>query len=228
MLKTYFTIAWRILIRNRVYTILNVLGLGLGICTCIVIYLISNYEFGFDAFHHDKEHIYRLGGKVEENNGRVFYTEDIPPAAPDALRDEIRGLEVVAGFYPYRAKIKIDDGNKIQEFDCQVEDANTTGIIITDSNYFSIFKYDWLAGNAETALLEPFKVVLSENRARQYFGSLQYEKFIGKEVIYDDSLRVTVSGIIKSWNGNTDFPYKEFISMRTIPGSFFEEHFYNR
>jgi putative ABC transport system permease protein len=58
MLKSYFTVAWRTLVRNRVYSIFNVLGLALGICACLVIYLITSYEFSFDTFHPNRDRIF--------------------------------------------------------------------------------------------------------------------------------------------------------------------------
>ena len=67
---------------------------------------------------------------------------------------------------------------------------------------------------------EPYKVVLSEKRARKYFGNIPLEKMIGKKVVYEDSLQVNVSGIVKDWNENTDFGYTDFISITTATHSF--------
>ena len=63
MIKNYLKIAWRNITKHKVYTIINVLGLALGICACIVIYIITSYEFSFDRFHPDKERIYRITGE---------------------------------------------------------------------------------------------------------------------------------------------------------------------
>lgn len=64
MWKSYWTIAWRTLVRNKVYTLVNVLGLALGICACLVIWAIVHYEFGFDRDHPDRALIYRVIGKT--------------------------------------------------------------------------------------------------------------------------------------------------------------------
>ncbi len=80
----------------------------------------------------------------------------------------------------------------------------------------AIFKYDWLAGNEGTALYQPYKVVISEKKAHQYFGVIPYDKMLGKEIKYNDSLKVQVSGIIKDWNENTDLPFTDFISLGTM------------
>ena len=76
MLRNYFRIAARILARNKLYTIINILGLALGVCGCIVIWLVGSYELSFDKFHPDKDRIYR----VLENES---YT--LPPM-PEAIR----------------------------------------------------------------------------------------------------------------------------------------------
>jgi len=200
--------ALRVLVRNKVYTLINVLGLALGICACIVIYVITSYELSFDRDHPDGDRIYRLGGRVQEDRGGgvkdVMYTEDVPPPTAETLHQEVPGIEAVAPFYRYEAR-------------------NVEGAIITTPGYFSIFQYKWLAGNPATSLTEPFSVVLSERKARKYFGSLPPDKILGKEIVYDDSVRVRVSGVIKDWEMNTDIPYTEFISWTTIGHSRWKE-----
>jgi len=201
MLQHFFRIALRILLRNRVYSIINVLGLALGISACIVIYEVCSYELSFDKDHPDGDRIYRLGGRVQEDRGNgaveAAYTEDTPPPVANALLEEIPGIEAAAAYYRYPAR-------------------GHDGTIITGPGYFSIFKYDWLAGNPVAALRDPFSVVLSERKARKYFGGLAFNDILGKEMIYDDSIRVRVSGVVKDWEENTDIPYTEFISISTI------------
>ncbi|HEX9510559.1 MAG TPA: ABC transporter permease [Puia sp.] len=219
MIKSYFIIAWRNLIRNKIYSIINVLGLALGICACIVIYLITSYEFSFDKFHPDKERIYRIVGEGREPSGETMFLNSV---VPDVARfqHQIPGFEAEAGFHNYGANIKIPDGDRpAKKFENRIAGSRSSTAIITWPEYFDVFKYDWLAGNA-ASLNEPFKVVLSENRARKYFGELPPDSMIGKTVIYDDSLRVTVSGIVKDWNKNTDFGFTDFISISTATHSF--------
>ncbi len=212
MFGNYFKVALRRIFRNKVYSLINVFGLTLGIAVSIVIYLITSFEFSFDAFHPDKERIYRVGCK-EPNT--TWNTSRVPPPAPAALRNEIAGFEAVASFYPYDATITIhSNAKKSLVFD-------QTSVIITDPHYFEIFNYNWLAGNPATSLKEPFKVVLSESKAHKYFGSLTCSNIIGKEVVYNDSLILTVSGIVKDWDQHTDFPYTDFISRSTIGNSGF-------
>src|ERR1700728_2181906 len=111
MFKNYFLIAWRNIVRNKLFTIINMLGLTLGISACIIIFLVCRYEFSFDNFHPDKERIYHVGckelvGTVDEGNrSRV-----LPPTAA-ALKQEIPGIEAAASFYNYKPTITIRSGD---------------------------------------------------------------------------------------------------------------------
>lgn len=224
MLRNYFKIAWRNISRHKVYTIINVLGLALGICACIVIYLITSYELSFDKFHPDKERIYRIVGDVQSNTGeKMFLNSPVPEVS--AFENSIPGFEAKAGFHLYGGRIKIPgDKNQEKKFDNRIEGTYSSTAILTSPQYFEIFKHEWLAGNPAT-LNEPFKVVLSEDRARKYFGDIPLDKMIGKTVIYDDSVRVAVSGIVKDWKKNSDFAFTDFISISTGPKSILKNMF---
>jgi putative ABC transport system permease protein len=218
MIKNYFKIAWRNISKHKIYTTINVLGLALGICACIVIYLITDYELSFDKFHPDKERIYRIVGEVQHDNGeKMFLNSPVPEVA--GFETQIPGFEAKAGFHLYGASIKIPgEKNQLKTFDNNIKYSYSSTAIITWPQYFDVFKYEWLAGNA-TSLNEPFKVVLSENRAKMYFGNIPLDKMIGKTVIYDDSVKTSVSGIVRDWDKNTDFGFTDFISVSTAPKS---------
>lgn len=227
MFKNYFRIAWRNILRHKAFAIINILGLTLGVCACIVIFLVCRYEFSFDTFHPDKKRIYRLGCK--QNVGPVDrgYSSFVLPPTAAALKREIPGIESAASFYDYEPTITIRSGDSsVHSFQCDLENSGQSSVIITDPEYFSIFKYDWLAGSPVISLERPFSVVLSEKKAHQYFGALPLDQIIGKEVIYDDSLRVRVAGIVKDWTENTDFPFTDFISWSTIGPSFLHNDYH--
>jgi putative ABC transport system permease protein len=227
MLKNYIRIAWRNILHQKTFTIINISGLTLGVCACIVIFLVCRYEFSFDGFHPDKERIYHVGCKeptrtVDEGNRSLV----LPPTAA-ALKQEIPGIEAAASFINYSPNITIRSGDKsVQTFQSRIENTWQSSVIITGPEYFTIFKYHWLAGSPSISLEKPFSVVLSEKKARQYFGAVSLDEIIGKEVIYDDSLRVRVTGIVKDWNENTDFPFMDFISWSTIGASFLHNEFH--
>jgi ABC-type antimicrobial peptide transport system permease subunit len=219
MFKNYFKLAWRNIARHKAYSFINVLGLALGICACIVIYLITSYEFSFDKFHPDRNRIYRIVGNMEKSTGE---NEFLNTAFSDVagFKDQIPGFEAKAGFILYGGSISIPNGNESpKKFENRITGSYSSTAIITWPQYFDIFHYKWLAGSPQV-LNDAFTVVLSEKRAKTYFGDLPLHEMIGKTVVYDDSLRVKVSGIVQDWTANTDFGYTDFISISSATHSF--------
>src|SRR4029453_7524704 len=88
--------------------------------------------------------------------------------------------------------------------------------VYADNQYFHFFNYHWLAGSPDHSLTEPNKVVLTESRARTYFPYSDIRNAIGQTIIYDDSVKATVTGIVKDLDEITDFTFKEFISISTF------------
>ena len=211
MIKNYLKIAWRNIVRHRVFSFINILGLSLGVCACIVIYTITDHEFSFDRFHPDDDRIYRVVGGLKRVNGEKEFLNS-PFAEVAMIENEVSGFES-------KAAIQFLDG-PVSIQDSQNKEFPGAKIILTQPGYFDIFKYKWLAGTPGMSLKEPYRVVLTANRARLYFGDLPFEKMIGKIVTYQDSLHTTVAGIIKDWEENSDFSYTDFISLSTAPNSF--------
>ncbi|MEP7323692.1 MAG: ABC transporter permease [Saprospiraceae bacterium] len=218
MLKNHFStghfvkIAFRNFWNHKLFSFINIFGLSIGISAALVIYLIVQYEFSFDGFHKDKDRIYRIYSKIEHPD-LILLNSGVPIPAANVIRDEVSGMEKVSHFittYDLKVSIPISD---------QLSPAVYPGqknIIYADDNYFSVFQYEWLAGSVRSALQDPYRVVLSESRAKTYFPNISYQEVLGKRVIYDDSMQVIVSGIIKDFDRPTDFNFKEFISKATI------------
>lgn len=97
MLKNYFKVAWRNMTRHKVFTFINVAGLSLGLCACMVIFLVSRYELSFDQFHPDKERIYRV---VSKDRQAPLSYGDVPPPVVASLRTGLTGIQSVAGSFP--------------------------------------------------------------------------------------------------------------------------------
>jgi ABC-type antimicrobial peptide transport system permease subunit len=220
MIRNYFKIGWRNIKRQKLYTAINVLGLAIGICACTVIYTISSYELSFDTFHPDKERIYRIMGDVTESTGDKLHFSRLPILLLEATRAQSSGLEVIAGIIPFNAKIKIQDTNTTKQFESKIAGTNYITTVIAEPEYFDIFKYNWLAGNADNAMIPSLSVVLTESKAAQYFGAIPFDKMIGKQIIYEDSLIVNVAGIVKNWNGNSDLGFTDFISSSSLQTNF--------
>jgi ABC-type antimicrobial peptide transport system permease subunit len=222
MISNYFKIAWRNLIRNKVSALINLTGLTLGISACLVIGVITHFELSYDRFHPDSERIYRVIGTAKFNQAADAEAIGfVPRAVPQALRNEISGFEVVATFHNMESGVIIPNGSKDPKvFKGRDMDIEPAQIVLADPEYFEVFRYKWLAGSPQTALTDPFQVVISERKARLYFGALPLSSILGKEIIYRDSIRTTVSGIVADWKQNSDFTFTDFISSATIRASF--------
>ncbi len=225
MANNQFRSALRFLARHKGYASINILGLTLGLCACLVIYDIVSYEFSFDRSYPDRNRIYRIGGRIRLDNGNGVinesYGKTIPAPAPDALRAEIPLIETLTGYYPYNVGITVPGSDNTSRL------KPTGTIILTGREYFDIFPHTWLAGGSSQSLNTPYSVVLTEKRARDYFGDMPSHRYIDRELVYDDSLHVRVSGIIKDYEGNTDFPYTDFISFSTISHSYLKNKYRN-
>lgn len=215
MLATYLNTAIRNLGKHKLFSLINVAGLAIGMSAALVIYLLVHFDYTFDRHHQDGDRIYRVvsdlhfPGQVINNGGA-----SVPLA--EAARKEITGLENLAQCIMYDRKVSVDLstlGNSERHFTGQQD------IVFADAHFFQLFSRNWLAGNAATALNEPYQTVLTKSRAERYFPGLQNEEIIGKYLRYNDSIRVTVSGIISEDEHNTDLNFQEFISLSTIPNS---------
>ena len=215
MFRNYFKAAWRSLVRNKMYSLVNVLGLSLGICASLVIFLITRYEFSFDTFHPDSDRIFC----VDATMGGGEHMNLVPTPMPAAMRQEMSGFQTVAAFSIYDANVTVPGGpgGKHKSFD------NAGSIAIVEPGYFGIFPHQWVAGRAATALNMPHTVVLTAEKAKEYFGDIEPGKVIGRTIYYQDSLMATVTGVVADWTGNSDFNFSQWISYATIPSSFLKQ-----
>jgi hypothetical protein len=214
MFKSNWRLAWRALVRNKLYTLVNILGLALGICACLVIYLVASHEFSFDDFHPDRDRIYSVDAALHGGHWNC-----VPGPMPAAMRREMTGLQTVAAFQIFGAAATIPVGpdERPKTFD------NDGSLAIVEPQYFEIFPHQWVSGSAATSLTMPNSVVLTESKARAYFGDLDPDRIIGRTIYYQDSLMVRVTGIVADWTGNSDFNFGQWISYATIPASFLKD-----
>lgn len=217
MIKNYLTIAWRNMIRHRTYSLINILGLSLGICICLVIYLVTHFELSTDTFHPDRGRIYRIIEVVTDKEGHVEKAASSPVDLSLQTAGRLTGVETMATYSLFSAKIRVLNGTHARTtYDNTIEGSRLPSTIFAGPEYFRIFRYDWLAGDARTALSSPNSVVLTKSKAVKYFGHLLPEQLVGRDLVFNDSLTVRVSGIIKDWTSHTDNPYTEFISLSTL------------
>ncbi|HTJ11194.1 MAG TPA: FtsX-like permease family protein [Dinghuibacter sp.] len=205
--------------RRRGYAAINVLGLALGICISLIIYRIVRYETGFDDFHPGGDRIYRVVCQEKDGQGNVDGIGFVQNPLPGVIRQETSAFDNVTEFWNYYARVSVPGGKR---FYAARRGEEVSPVIITEPSYFDLFRYQWLAGRVSD---EPFTVVLTESQATRYFGPRPPDQWIGRDLYYGDvwtpdSLHLTVSGIVKDWEGQSDLAFKDFISFATIRHSF--------
>ncbi|MDO3628073.1 ABC transporter permease [Mucilaginibacter sp. BT774] len=209
MIKNYFKVAFRNFWRHKLFTLINVTGLSIGISAALVIYLLVHYDLTFDKFHKDGDRIYRVVTNFSFS-GSPGYNPGICGPLPWAVKNEVTGLEQAAPIFRLsQPNVIIPNGSKTSTR-FKIQD----NVIIADGDYFKLFDYKWLAGSAQSALSAPYQVVLTSDQAKKYFPGVGFEQILGRAVMYD-SLRVTVSGIVQTIKQNTDFVFHDFISFPT-------------
>ncbi|HXB93437.1 MAG TPA: FtsX-like permease family protein [Puia sp.] len=226
MLRNYWLIAIRKLWKHKAHAVINILGLTVGITSCLVIFLITHFELSYDHFHRDGDRIYRVVTEITLN-GRQIPGSALPAPVARTLPGEVTGCDAIAGFFNLSSGVVIPGkaaGEQKKEFN-PVQGAPSP-IIIADAQYFQIFRYKWLAGNPATSLNDPFRVVLSAAEVKHYFGDITPQEAMGRLVIYSDSLQTYVSGVVEDWDHNTDFAFRDFISYSTAQRSFIGKNFW--
>ncbi|MDO6431821.1 ABC transporter permease [Flavitalea sp. BT771] len=213
MIINYLITAFRTLRRNKVSSLINVLGLSIGISAALIIYLIVQYDFSFEQFRKDKDNTYRVVTMMSFSNS-TFPNSGVPYPIIDAARKEVHGIEASANIFAIGAKAAVPKLGAAPVIVKHVYD-----LAYADSHYFDVFPdYQWLAGSP-SSLDQLYHVVLSQDRANIYFPGLSPSQAIGKTIIYDDSLVCTVTGIVKDVKENTDLVFKVFISLPTLKRS---------
>jgi putative ABC transport system permease protein len=209
MLRNYITIAVRNLLRNRYFTAINILGLAIGLGSCILIFSYVKHQLSFDRDHPHADRTYRVnqtaiwtpeGGIMSSTSLPLAYTlEHEFPEVEDATRINT----------PMPQLVRYDAG------DGEVTVFYETSILAADSNFFSFFAFPLREGDPETALHGVNRVVLSDEAARKFFGD---EPALGKTLLIgDDRIPVEVSGVTMKQPENVHFHFDYLVSMYTSP-----------
>jgi len=210
MLRNYFKSAYRNLIRNKDYAIINIAGLAIGIAVCMMIFIIIQFHTGFDNFHPKKDRIYRVLTEYHHADSKdVFNGKGVPAGFSLTLQPAFDELEKVAPLLAGRDNqvLVLNNNNepvkKIKE---------PTGIFYTTPDFFSIFNFPLLSGSY-ASLKNPNSVLLSVETARKYFDD--WKQATGKKIKLNNTDVVTVTGILASIPDNSGFPIKMVVSYGT-------------
>jgi len=175
MLKNYFIAAYRSISRNPGQTLINILGLSIGMTCTLIIFLWIQNQLNYDQWQTKKDNIYRL-----ESNAWVL----MPPYLGDLVKELPEVKEIVRFYFNINPMISYNNN----QFSFKSDFA------YTDSSVFDVFNFDFIYGNSGEALQKPFSVVLSESIATKFFGNINP---VGKILLFDNETNYTVTGVVK-------------------------------
>ncbi|MET6999992.1 ABC transporter permease [Chitinophaga defluvii] len=219
MLKNYFKIAWRSLLKNKTYSIINIAGLAVGIACCVLITIYVKGELSYDRYHKNVDHIYRVlhayrhtkaGEKLPTPSATEFQVWGNAPVGPALAADFPEIKKVVQFTSPVHLLLKYQE-KSFQEND----------LLFMDSTVFDVFSWKMLAGNPGSALKATNSIVLTETMAQKYFGN---SNPVGQIIQVGEKDALTVTGVMEDVPANSHFTFSGLISMSTFqriePGIF--------
>ena len=218
MLKNYVKIALRNILKNKLYSFIAVFGLAFGMACFLIIFSYIRFEKSYDDFHTNKKNIYRVDKQIK-SGGRTFYRSLIGASTAPLLKEE---------FSPIKNTVRFTN-----LFNCFVNTEKSTyrekRFLFADSSVLSVFSFPLKAGNPQTALANPFTVIITPQTAEKYFGN---KNPIGQEIFlqtkeHPEKFSFIVTGItnIIPVNSTIKFDFlASFSSLRTIMGNQFMDN----
>ena len=203
MFLNYFSVAIRNLRRHPAYSFINVAGLAIGMATCILILLYIQDELSYDRYHPHADRVFRIVDDIE-SGGQTVQTAGSPTAWGPALRQDFPEIELVVRLRGTESAWLVDLGNTIYY---------ERKVIWAGPDLFEMFSFPLAAGDAGTALAEPYSMVITEELADKYFGA---EDAIGKAVNLDNRWDFTVTGVMKNIPTNSHMRPDMFVSYSTM------------
>ncbi|MEP6596478.1 MAG: ABC transporter permease, partial [Ginsengibacter sp.] len=202
MLKNYFTIAWRNLWRNKAFSVINILGLALGLTCSILIMLWIQDEKSIDAFHKNGDRLYQIYERVYINKKPEVF-RSAPGLISDELKKVFPEVQYACGLSGYGTgtfavadKIIKEDGT------------------YASTDFFKMFSYKLLEGNAQTALSSKVGIAISRKMAEEFFGSP--ESAIGKTILFQNYINFKVNGVFENFSANSSLKFEYLINWETF------------
>ena len=212
MIKNYFTIAIRNIRRNKLRTLVHVLGLSLGIAICLLIFNLVWFAHSFDKFHADSERIFRINTLEEWEPGYPFQSSATNGPLGEIVDEELAFIDSKGRLYSlYETMVVVPEQNKVI--------GRSNKVAFANSGFFEIFQREWLSGNPSSALEGPNLAVITESSLNKYFPGLSAGDVLGKEILWidaSDSIYAQVKGVVADYTENTDLIFTDFISFNTI------------
>ncbi len=202
MLKNYFKTAWRSLLKDKQFTVLNMFGLSAGLACSLLIFLWVSDELSFDKFFENDDRLYRLLER-RSYNGETFYADESSGKLSEAVKQDIPEVAYAAAIAPPhwfpQNTLSVDDQN-----------IKANGQY-AEKDYFNIFSFQLLEGNKNSVLADKSAIVLSDELAMKLFGTT--ESIMGKPVRFDQETTFYVSGIFKKMPANSSQQFDFVLSF---------------
>ena len=193
MFKNYLKIAYRNILKQKTYSIINIFGLALGLTACILVGLYIYQDFSYDNYHVNRDRLYRLTTHTTDPAGNYSLLQSSARIAP-AIKQEFPELDKVTRVYFSSENLLVFDDKKFYEED----------VIFADEDFFEMFSYNTIMGNQDDFLKRKNTAVISQNLAHKYFGDVSP---VGKVMKYNDKLDIEVVGVIEDVPVNSHFTF---------------------
>jgi putative ABC transport system permease protein len=205
MFRNLCTVFIRNLKKQKIYSLINIFGLAIGIAVCLTIAVFIYHELGYDAYNTKADRIYRVFVKTVMNGKSAPNAGTPSPLGPAMVRD-FPEVETFTRIGHTGARVMTYHEKSFRE----------NAIYWVDSSYFDVFTMTFLEGNSRTALVHPNTIVLTESAAKKYFGN---ESPVGKTLLSDDKGGYLVTGVVRDYPENSHFRCDMLGSIETYPMS---------
>ena len=202
MIRNYIKTAFRSLMKNKGFTFINVLGLALGLSTCLLIVFYVFDELSYDRYNVKADRVFRLNYNIKFGGVQNSYAL-APPIAAAALRADFPQVEETVRFLN-------SGGNKVKKGTQNIEEDR---MVYADNSIFDVFTLPVITGNAAHALTEPRTVVVTEDIAKKYFGKTDV---VGRVLTFNDTSLFKITAVIKNIPQQSHFHFDFIMSMPTI------------
>ena len=206
----YLKLTWRLLTKNRIYSLINISGLAIGLSVCMLIVLYVAHESRYDRFHKNAERIYWIQGKIKMGSDSIFVASMSYPTGPLVQQNE----PSVESFLRY----KTQSSNTVVQnpADPSLKFAEEK-FMFADSNFFDFFSFKLIKGSKQSVLKNPYSVVISTSIVEKYFGT---DDPVGKTIRYNNKYDFLVTGVAEKIPSNSSIEF-DFVaslsSMTTMP-----------
>ncbi|RYC52288.1 ABC transporter permease [Flagellimonas olearia] len=207
MFKNYIRIAWRNLVKRKVFTTINILGLAIGFGSSILIYLFLTFHLSFDNFHENSDRIYRA--VTESHQDEIGYNASVPPAFAKVFREDYQYAEKVAKVVSWdEVTLKVENRQQGQPYK---ED-----VAFVEPDFFGIMTFPLVEAAGNRSLEEPHTAYITQKMAEKLFGS---PDALGKTLLYDNSEAIEIIGVLKDLPKTSLIGQGLFISFKTLENS---------